>query len=296
MNIDQLRCFRALALSEHLSNTADELHIAQATLSNRIHSLETELGYPLFTRRGRRMFINEYGRAFLNQTNNILSCLEAARSELADIAKKEQSRMTVSMPPLTSFPGLYEKINNKCPETALETEYYCGSDLKRQLLSEQIAFAVTGVPIEHEEIETTLLSEDELVLVLNRKHPLADTGYAPLKNFAEEQFCDYAGAEVGGSNLIRYCDAAGFKVQIRFYAHSIFDVFSTVAHSDTVGMAPLRVFDIYANALPVCCIKLTEPRCLTRLHLQRKKNSKETSAVRSVRNCFEEYFKIIEMT
>ncbi len=54
MEILNLRIIQALVEDPHLSRTADRLHLTQSTLSKRVQSIETEVGVPLFERRGPR--------------------------------------------------------------------------------------------------------------------------------------------------------------------------------------------------------------------------------------------------
>ena len=50
MDTNTLRTFIALAQIKNFTKTAQQLFVAQSTVTNRIHDLETELGKELFVR------------------------------------------------------------------------------------------------------------------------------------------------------------------------------------------------------------------------------------------------------
>lgn len=61
MELLQLKYFLAVAESEHMTNTAKQLHIAQPALTQSIHRLEQELGVRLFERAGRGIRLSPAG-------------------------------------------------------------------------------------------------------------------------------------------------------------------------------------------------------------------------------------------
>lgn len=63
MDLLSLRCFQAVARHQHISRAADELRVAQPSVSRTIARLEAEPGVPLFDRRGRRIQLNRHGTA-----------------------------------------------------------------------------------------------------------------------------------------------------------------------------------------------------------------------------------------
>ena len=53
-----------LAELQHVTAAAEQLHIAQPTLTRMLSRLEQRLGVALFDRRGKRLALNAYGRIF----------------------------------------------------------------------------------------------------------------------------------------------------------------------------------------------------------------------------------------
>lgn len=52
MDLLSLRYFQAVARHQHISRAAEELRVAQPSVSRTVIRLEAELGVPLFDRRG----------------------------------------------------------------------------------------------------------------------------------------------------------------------------------------------------------------------------------------------------
>ena len=97
MELTQLKYFIEAAKTENLSKAARNLHISQPSLSRSISQLEAELGTPLFQRDGRRVHLNNSGRAFLKQIAPAVTRLQEAKLQFSDTADKNRSRLTVGI-------------------------------------------------------------------------------------------------------------------------------------------------------------------------------------------------------
>lgn len=71
LNLNQLRCFWAVARAGGLHRASEQVHLTPQTLSGQISKLEDTLGVPLFERQGRRMVLTETGRLALSYAEDI---------------------------------------------------------------------------------------------------------------------------------------------------------------------------------------------------------------------------------
>ena len=85
MNLQQLYYFQAISRLKNYTKAAEQLLVAQSSLSHSIGDLERELGVPLFFKVGRNIDITEYGKQFLIHVDRITAELELANQELKNI-------------------------------------------------------------------------------------------------------------------------------------------------------------------------------------------------------------------
>lgn len=86
MELLQLKYFLSASKTENFSKTASEFLVPQSTVSQTIKKLETEVGIPLFDRKGNRVYLNENGRLFQNAVGKALTELSTACDTLKNIA------------------------------------------------------------------------------------------------------------------------------------------------------------------------------------------------------------------
>lgn len=82
MELHQLRYFVQVAKLESISGAAERLHVSQPALSKSIAKLEDELDTQLFDRVGKRIYLNNRGRLFLEGVEKSLHDLSDAQTLL----------------------------------------------------------------------------------------------------------------------------------------------------------------------------------------------------------------------
>ena len=73
MELLQLKYFQTVARLEHMTKAAEELHIAQPSLSKTIARLEKDLGVPLFDRQGRQITLNSFRKSIFKTSRAYFS-------------------------------------------------------------------------------------------------------------------------------------------------------------------------------------------------------------------------------
>ena len=90
MTLLQLQYFQTLARVLHYTQAANQLHIAQPSLSYSIKELEKELGVKLFEKDSRHIKLTIYGEQFLPYAQQALSMLDEGVGVLRQMANSAQ--------------------------------------------------------------------------------------------------------------------------------------------------------------------------------------------------------------
>ncbi|QIK61807.1 LysR family transcriptional regulator [Leucobacter viscericola] len=99
MNLEQLRSFSEVASIGHFTRAAEQLHLAQPSLSRQIATLEADLGVELFHRARGNITLTSAGERLLPLARRILADADTARGEMAELAGLRRGRIRLGATP-----------------------------------------------------------------------------------------------------------------------------------------------------------------------------------------------------
>ena len=97
MTIIQMNYFLAAAAAGSLTQAAEDLGVAQPTLSEQIRRLEQNLGVPLFTRARQGLTLTEAGQRFLPHAQRVASDYTEALGSITGIRDREAGTVSFGM-------------------------------------------------------------------------------------------------------------------------------------------------------------------------------------------------------
>ena len=97
MELQQLRYFHEVARTQHVTNSAKKLNVAQPALTQSIRRLEGELGVALLERVGRNVRLTACGKALDQRIRPVLAVLDALPDEMAAVAGREQATVHLAI-------------------------------------------------------------------------------------------------------------------------------------------------------------------------------------------------------
>jgi DNA-binding transcriptional LysR family regulator len=176
MRIEQLEAFVEVARRGSVSRAADALYATQPTLTARLKGLEQELDAKLFVRSQRGMRLSDAGRAFLPYAERTLDSVSSGRRLLAELARGESGQIAVGAAPAVStyvLPRILTRFRRTHPKVSLAVRTGHSEEVLELVLREQVQIGL-GRSLRHPQVEAIPLYEDELVLVVDPKHPFAE--------------------------------------------------------------------------------------------------------------------------
>ena len=99
IELRHLRYFVALAEAGSFTRAADQLFVAQPTLSQQIRRLEELVGTRLLQRRRDGVRLTTAGTVLLEESRNVLSLVDHGISHTRQVAGLERQRLRVVVPP-----------------------------------------------------------------------------------------------------------------------------------------------------------------------------------------------------
>lgn len=190
MELHQLRYFVAVAETGNFTRASERSHVSQPSLSQQIINLESEVGHKLFHRLGRKAVLTEAGATFLDRARRILFEVENAAKELSDHPGLGR-RITIGAVQ-TVMPYLITPFIAKCresnPNLLIDAREDFRSNLIRAVVEGDLDLAVVPLPVNEHRISVEPLLTEPLLLVVGKRHSIANRTEISISDLAEETF------------------------------------------------------------------------------------------------------------
>ena len=188
LQLAQLAAFVEVVRAGSISGAAEELFVGQPAVTARIQGLERSVGSALFVRGRSGSRLTEAGRALLPHAHRALTAVAAARQAVGEVASGSGGRLTIGAAPAVStyvLPAVLHRFQAGHPRVHLSVRSGHSEEVLEMVLREEVAIGLMR-PIKHADVVSTPLYEDELVLVVHRRHHFAASGQIRMAEMATE--------------------------------------------------------------------------------------------------------------
>lgn len=189
MTLLQLQYFETLARVLHYTHAAEELHIAQPSLSYSINELEKELGVKLFEKQNRKICLTDYGDRFLPYVQKSLMLMDEGTNML--------KQMAGTAPQLIRL-GYFHSISSSLVPSVVQEVYKIPENKEvRFQFTEDTSFDIFN-SLKNGKLDLAFcthrddwadsisIMKQPLYLVVPLGHALAERSYVSFEDFARE--------------------------------------------------------------------------------------------------------------
>jgi len=280
MDCDQLKYFQALSSICSFTKAADELTLSQSALSRSILRLEEELGVPLFERKSRGVILNQYGKIFLKRVNQALLEIDEAKQEINNMIDPSHGSISLAfIQPLGSsfIPDLIGAFQKQ--ESGIR--FHLTQDTSNKILNLiesgeiDVGFCLSQEPIK--DLSSFLIMNQELFLIVNKDHILADKREVDLCEVADDPFVLYKPETSLHDVIDKFCHEAGFHPSMSFEAFDEKIVAGLVGAKLGVSLIP---FIPGLDMQKVSLIHVHKPDCLIGIQMVYRTNGYTSPALK----------------
>lgn len=194
MDIEKLKTFCTMAKHLSFTKASEELFCSQPTVTKHIQEIENYVGCKLFDRIGKKVYLNENGKLFLEYAETVLNL---TRDYLAKICEMESLGRGVLSFGATGSIGVYrvpyllKKYLSKYPNIEINLYVNFYHKILEYVHSDVVDFALVadnGEVIESKSLVWLPFCTEELVLIIPPSHRWKDRERVDIEELEEECF------------------------------------------------------------------------------------------------------------
>lgn len=276
----QLECFCAVARAGSFTRAAEDLGIAQPSLSEQIARLEQGFGAPLFERLSRRIELTPLGEAILGKSQALLEDAAALPDHFERARGGVHGPLRVgAIPTILPYflPPLLKGFTERYRDVDLHLREGTTAELVAQVLDGMIDVVVLSLPVEGAGLVMKELFRDPLYLAVPEGHPLASEEKVQLRRVSEERLLILKDGHCLRDETLAVCDRA----RARFAGQAEADQFLTIFELIRAGFGVSIVPEMARSLSAGCRLIEIEPRASRRvgfIRLERRYLSKALEA------------------
>ncbi|MEQ8903454.1 MAG: LysR family transcriptional regulator [Roseovarius sp.] len=189
MNHKSLLAFRAFMEGGSVNDAAERLHRTQPQVSRLLASLEDEVGFSLFVRKGRRLNPTREARKLYSQVERALSSLDEVENEARRIKNHQRSHVRILTAPHVTNVLVAEAIatlTEETPQFTATIDSRTRIDIDIWLGREQFDIGISVLPLDDSSIDIEPMTSVNAVAVMHKDNPLATHAEISLEDLIDE--------------------------------------------------------------------------------------------------------------
>ena len=244
MTIRHLRIFIEVARTGKMSLAAQRLFISQPTVSQSIRELENHYGRKLFERLSKKLYITSFGKELFSYATQVVEQFDSLEKTMNENIHIENLRIGASV---TVGTCLLSKIIKEFHSVAPRVNTYAYVNnttmVEKKLLESDLDIAIVEGDIHSQDLVTTPVIDDYLVLLCNNNHPLSKKEKITLYDLENQRFA----MREDGSGTREFFEQILHKykihIQLVYEASSTDTIRRAILDDDCLSLLSIHTFE-----------------------------------------------------
>jgi LysR family transcriptional regulator, hydrogen peroxide-inducible genes activator len=240
-DLRQLEYFCALARTGSFTKAAEDLGIAQPSLSEQIARLEQGLGAALFERLNRRIELTPLGEAILGKAQALIEDAAALPDHFERARKGVRGPLRVgAIPTILPYflPSLLKGFTERYREVDLHVREGTTAELVELVLEGMMDVAVLSLPVEGAGLVMRELFRDPLYLAVPESHPLAREQKVQLRRVSQERLLILKDGHCLREETLAVCERTRTRFAGQFEVDQFLTIFELIRAGFGVSIVP----------------------------------------------------------
>jgi DNA-binding transcriptional LysR family regulator len=260
MDFRTIRTFVEVVRRGGFSQAAKVVFTTQSTVSKAVKQLETELGVALLDRRGHRSVLTAEGDVVYRRALKILAERDDLAAELDELRGLKKGTLRLGLPGGGSsdlFAPLFAIYRRRYPGVDIRLVEHLPNHLKEILLSGEIEFSVSALPVS-DEFECQELTNEPLVVLVSADHALARKKSTNLTDLQRLPFILFEKGFSLHQVILQACQRRGFVPTVAARSSQIDFIIKLAAAGLGIAFLPRMVAEERRQA-SLRLVRLAEP-------------------------------------
>lgn len=191
MDIKHMKYFVEVVDQKGMTNASKSLYIAQPTISKAIKDLEKELNMTFFDRSKRQLVLTDAGKVFYKKCKEILTLYKDLPKEINSLLGLETGHISIGLSAvmnMNKFIHILGEFHQEYPNVTYNLVEKGGKMIETQLINDEIDIGITTIPVDQDIFHSIPLYQEDLKLVVNKEHRLADREQINMAMLKDEDF------------------------------------------------------------------------------------------------------------
>ncbi|WP_022730075.1 LysR family transcriptional regulator [Thalassospira lucentensis] len=223
INQKSLEALRAFVETNSVSGAADRLFRTAPQVSRLLSALEDEVGFPVLSRRGRRLRLTKEGKEFYQEVERLMLCHDDLNLRADQIRRGKTEHIRILAAPFISHAVINQtlaQVMMRRPEMTAQIDSRVRLDIDVWVTEETFDLGIAPLPIKEGVFNIEPFLELPMVAVMNPSHPLAAKKVVTFDDFSNHQIIATHARSLLGQHLQSLVKRTGKRLNVRIEARN----------------------------------------------------------------------------